>query len=159
MPAIPAEMGTAVWVVSVVIALIGTAGIGGMFKTWLDHTRGVRATEDASALSLIEAQRLALEHANERIDRLERASTRKDELHELRMAQLRHRLNNMRMVFEVAIRLMKTSSSDRMPEIVEMIEQMRAKHEAEEAAENATIAAALASGAADQVSEYTRSAK
>jgi hypothetical protein len=135
--------------ISLIATVLGSIGVGSMMKTWLDYRRGMRTADDTSAMALIEQQRIALDRANARIDRLERSAARKDELHELRMGQLRHRLNNMRMIFEVAIHLMKTSSSERMPEIVTMIEQMRAKHEHEEAAETAAIMAALAAGQAE----------
>ena len=129
-----------------IVALLGALGLGGILKSWLDYRKGVRDSDGRAALALIEQQRISLDRANTRIDRLEKQLARKDELHELRLSQLRHRLNNMRMIFEVTIRLMKTSSSDRMPEIVEMIEDMRTSHEREEAAETAAIAAALAAG-------------
>ncbi len=140
-------------IVSVIATILGSIGVGGMLKTWLDYRRSSKVSDDSAAMALIDQQRVALDRANGRIDRLERQAARKDELHELRMAQLRHRLGNMRMIFEVAIHLMKTSSSDRMPEIIEMIEQMRAKHEREEAEETAAILAVLAAGDRESAEE------
>lgn len=69
--------------------LIGGAGIGGMFKTWLDHKRGKRAQTDQVALTLVG-------QLKGRVEALEQALAREHARCEAQLGAQRHQINNLK---------------------------------------------------------------
>lgn len=83
-----------------------------------------------------------------RVDKLERRQERERARHNAERAIDRHRLNNVTACFDAMVLLVKTSP-EKAPEIVQSIEEMRARQREEEAVEKARIHAALIIATAD----------
>lgn len=111
-------------VISLVVGVVGTAGLGGMLKTWLDHLRGTRKQSDEVAMALVA-------RLEERVKHLE--STRDDERARCE-AELRvqgHRINNQRLMIFSLLHLFEVPAARRKP----MLDAIRAELAAMETAE------------------------
>lgn len=124
-----------VWtIVAVAAGLIGSAGLGGMLKTWLDHQRGKRAQSDSVALALVEK-------LEKRIDGLEAAQaeerTRCDD--ELRI--LRHRIGGWKQLFYSLLHLFDMPARQRKDTLETVRKQMATMEQAEAAETGAMLGA------------------
>ncbi|MDH4745809.1 hypothetical protein OMP43_17425 [Sphingomonas sp. CBMAI 2297] len=119
--------------VSLVVGMIGSAGFGGVLKTWLDHQRGKRKQSDEVAMAM--AARL-----EERVKHLE--ASRDDERARCE-AELRvqgQRINNQRLMIFSLLHLFEVPAARRKP----MLDAIRTELAGMEAAEGMLIAAPIA---------------
>ena len=130
-----------VWanIIIAVIGVIGTAGIGGMLKTWLDHKRGARAQTDNVALALVEK-------LETRIGKLEDDLDTERKRCEAELGVHRHRLNNQKQII-YALLFVFEMPPERQAEAVKRVREDWARLEHAEATEKAIIAAGPLAGA------------
>jgi thymidine phosphorylase len=130
-----------VWanIIIAVVGVIGTAGIGGMLKTLLDHKRGVRAQSDGVALDLVK-------QLSERVKTLEAAREQDHAKCEAELGVHRHRLNNQKQII-YALLFVFEMPPERQPEAVKRVREDLARLEQAEATEKAIIASAPLTGA------------
>lgn len=129
-------MGIPTWVsiFGVIFGAIGTAGIGGMLKTWLDHTRGKRKQSDEVAMALVERleARVAVLEGS-----LEQERTRCD----AELGVHRHRINNQRLIIYSLLHLFDVPVARRKEMLANVRAELAAMEHAE-AHEKGIIAAA-----------------
>lgn len=126
---------TASWfyIVSIMGGFVGSAGLGGMLKTWLDHKRGVRKATDEVALSLVT-------QLTNRIEILEAESARERVLCDAKLGIQRHRINNLSGNFD-ALLLLIEMAPEKAADMVAKIKERRSQQEQAEAVEKAALAA------------------
>ena len=73
--------------------LVGGAGIGGIFKTWLDYRRGKRTQSDEVALTLVA-------RLEGRVETLEKALEQEHARCESQLAVNRHQINNLKSMLD-----------------------------------------------------------
>jgi hypothetical protein len=129
-----------VWanIIIAVVGVIGTAGIGGMLKTLLDHKRGVRAQSDGVALDLVK-------QLSERVKTLEAAREQDHAKCEAELQVHRHRINNQRTMIYSLLHLFGLPP-DQQTEAVKRVREDLARLEQAEATEKAIIASAPLAG-------------
>jgi hypothetical protein len=125
-------------IIIAVVGVIGTAGIGGMLKTLLDHKRGVRAQSDGVALALVEK-------LEARIGKLEDDLDTERKRCEAELGVHRHRLNNQKQII-YALLFVFEMPPERQPEAVKRVREDLARLEQAEATEKAIIASAPLAG-------------
>jgi hypothetical protein len=123
-------------IIIAVVGVIGTAGIGGMLKTLLDHKRGVRAQSDGVALALVEK-------LEARIGKLEDDLDTERKRCEAELGVHRHRLNNQKQII-YALLFVFEMPPERQPEAVKRVREDLARLEQAEATEKAIIAGGIA---------------
>jgi hypothetical protein len=121
------------------MGFVGTAGIGGLLKTWLDHLRGKRKQTDDVAMNLVQV-------LSQRVATVEDQSAQERALCDANLTVLRHRINNLSMSFNGLLLVMELSP-DKAGEYVARIKEQRAQQELAEAAEKAAVTAASVSSA------------
>jgi hypothetical protein len=125
-------------IIIAVVGVIGTAGIGGMLKTLLDHKRGVRAQSDGVALDLVK-------QLSERVKTLEAAREQDHAKCEAELQVHRHRINNQRTMIYSLLHLFGLPP-DQQTEAVKRVREDLARLEQAEATEKAIIASAPLAG-------------
>lgn len=140
-PAVPSVASTVLLVVSAVVALIGTAGIGGMLKTWLDHLRGKRKATDDVALALVAK-------LETRVGKLEGDLDGERDRCEALLGIHRHKIRNQRTIIYALLHLFDMPAAKRKEALIRVRADLAAMEQAE-AHESAVIAAAPLSRKAD----------
>lgn len=136
----------------VAATLLGTAGLGGLLKTLLDHQRGKRKQTDDVAMELVKlleerVGRLEQEASAERArcdERLERQAVEynhKLAQNEAEMGVLRHRVNNQRMMIYSLLHLFEVPATRRKEQLDGIRKNLAAMEQAE-AVEKAIVASA-----------------
>lgn len=118
-------------ILTFLMTIIGGAGLGGLFKTWLDYKRGSRKQTDDVAITLVE-------QLSARITKLEDDQVREREKCENELRALRHRLNNIDAAFDgvlIAIEAAPASAK----EIAHAARADRRAHREREALESAAL--------------------
>lgn len=105
-------------------ALIGSAGIGGLFKAWLDHKRGKRAQSDNVALALVGK-------LEKRIDALEAAQALERERCDDELRILRHRIGGWKQLFYSLLHLFDMPARQRKDTLAAVRLQMDTLEQAE----------------------------
>lgn len=130
-----------------VIAMLGSAGVGGLFRTWLDHKRGVRKQTDDVSISLVHEmrERMAMVETGANLDRdraaEERArAERRERLCDLKLGFEHHRVNNLLQLNQSQLFIMQLAP-EKLPEAIEMLAKRRSEQENTEATERAAILA------------------
>ncbi len=126
-----AYAGTWPAIISIVLTIIGSAGVGGMLKTWLDHLRGKRKQTDDVALSLVHQQ-------NERIRLLEDQQAREREKCDRQIAALRHQMANVDSAFDGFL-MMVEAMPEKAGETAAKIRKQRSEQRQAEAVEKAAV--------------------
>jgi hypothetical protein len=119
-------------ILTALIALIGSGGLGVMMKTWLDHRRGVRKQTDDVAMSLVQ-------QLKERVATVESEALRERVLCDAKLGIQRHRVNNLSSSFDSMLMLMELAP-EKAPEMVKLVKERRAQQEQSEAIEKAALA-------------------
>lgn len=121
-------------ILGVLATLVGTAGLGGMLKTWLDHKRWKRKDTDEVALELVkrlEGRVTKLEGDLER----ERAACAAD------LAVHRHRINNQRQMIYSLLHLFEMPATRRRDALTAIRSEIAGMENAE-ATERAIVSTA-----------------
>lgn len=111
--------------------IIGSAGLGGLFKTWLDYKRGARKQTDDVAISLVQ-------QLTDRITKLEGDQVREREKCDNELRALRHRLNNIDAAFD-GVLIAIEAAPDKASEIASRERAERRAHREREAMESAAL--------------------
>lgn len=119
---------------TLIIGAIGTAGIGGMLKTWLDHLRGKRKQTDEVALSLVQT-------LESRVGKLEGDLEKERARCDAELGVHRHRLVNQRTIIYSLLHLFDMPATRRKDALTNLRKEIAAMEQAE-ATEKAIIAAA-----------------
>ncbi|WP_066795015.1 hypothetical protein [Sphingomonas soli] len=127
------------WIVSGIMALVGTAGIGGMLKTWLDHSRGKRKQTDDVALALVN-------RLESRVEKLEGDLEKERARCDAELGVHRHVNKNQRTMIYALLHLFDMPAARRKVALVSIRTELAAMEMAE-AQEKAIIAAAPLGGA------------
>lgn len=139
-------------VITACAALVGSAGIGGILKTWFDHKRGARAQTDSVALSLVETLSLRVTQLEEKAEsdqasceerlRDQKAeSDRKLAMQDNQLMIMRHRIRNGRQIIYSMISIMELPTTKRLASLDRIRKELGSMEQAE-ATEVAIIAAA-----------------
>lgn len=118
-------------IVGAVGALIGSAGVGGMLKAWLDHKRGQRAQTDEVALALVRT-------LTERVDKLEAGQVIERQRCDDELRVLRHRINGWKQLFYSLLHLFDMPAKQRSTAL-DAVRQEMATLEHTEAAETGAM--------------------
>lgn len=125
---------TPLTILGALAALLGTAGIGGMLKTLLDHQRGKRKQSDDVAMELVKL-------LETRVKALESALEIERDRCDAELQVHRHRINNQRTIIYSLLHLFDVPAT-RRKEMLEGIRQNLAAMEQAEAVEKAIVATA-----------------
>jgi hypothetical protein len=125
---------TPLTILGVLAALLGTAGLGGVLKTWLDHQRGKRKQSDDVAMALVEK-------LEARVEKLEGSLEREQERCEAMLGIHRHRINNQRTIIYSLLHLFDMPAARRKAALV-IVRADLASMEQAEAVEKGIVAAA-----------------
>lgn len=119
------------WVgyVALLLGALGSIGLGGMFKSWLDHKYKSRKQSDDMATAIVTMM-------NQRMTAVERHGR----LCEANLAFLRHRQNNMSGNFDALLLLIELAP-EKAGEFIVRIKEMRRDQAVAEAAERAALLA------------------
>ena len=115
-------------------ALVGTAGLGGILKTWLDHKRGKRAQTDSVALALVEK-------LEGRIDKLESSLAGERQRCDDELRILRHRIGGWKQLFYSLLHLFDMPAGQRRKTLEAVRKEMAALEQAEAAETGAMLGA------------------
>lgn len=124
----------------IIVAMIGSAGLGGILKTWLGHKRGKRKDTDEVAMNLVG-------QLQARVKQLEVVSEKERLLCDAKLAVLRHRQNNLSSMFE-SLLMIHEIAPERVNQAIAHIRERRREQETTEAIEKAAIAG-IATGGID----------
>jgi hypothetical protein len=127
------------------MALVGSAGIGGLLKTWLDHTRAKRKQTDDVSLSMVQEMRermasveAAAERDRERAGEERMRAERRERLCDAKLSAEHHRVNNLLSIYQAAIMLVKVAPGN-LPELADEIMRRREVQEDLESRERDTV--------------------
>lgn len=123
-------------IVSGIATVLGSVGLGGMLKTWLDYRRGMRQGTDEVAMGLVDK-------LTKRVETLEREQAHERAVCDANLKVMRHRLNNVAATFD-SLMMMIELAPDRASEIIKLVKERRAAQETMEGMERAAVAAAIA---------------
>lgn len=118
-------------ILTFLMTIIGSAGLGGLFKTWLDHKRGARKQTDDVALALVQ-------QLTERITRLEDQQVRERENCDNELRAMRHKLNNIDAAFD-GVMFAIEATPENAKDIVAKAREARATQRQQEAQETAAL--------------------
>jgi len=116
-------------IISIILTIIGSAGVGGLLKTWLDYKRGSRKQTDDVALSLVHQQ-------NARILILEEQQVRERDKCDRELRVLRHQMANVDSAFDGFL-MMVEAMPEKAGEIAASIRKQRGEQRQAEAVEKA----------------------
>lgn len=133
-----AGLPTWVAVVGLILSAIGTAGIGGMLKTWLDHKRGERKQTDDVAMALVN-------RLETRVEKLEGDLEKERARCDAELGVHRHMNRNQRAMIYALLHLFDMPAARRKTALVAIRTELAAM-ELAEAQEKAIIAAAPLGG-------------
>lgn len=139
-------------IITACAALVGSAGIGGILKTWFDHKRGARAQTDSVALSLVETltNRVKVledkaesdqQSCEERLKEQKAESDRKLAIQDGQLMVMRHRIRNGRQIIYSMLNIMELPTARRISALERIRGQLTSMEQAE-ATEVAVMAAA-----------------
>jgi len=127
-------------IAGMVFGAIGTAGIGGMLKTWLDHLRGKRRQSDEVAMGLVERLETRVGLLEGKLDSADEAIKEERARCDAELGVHRHRIRNQRQIIYSLLHLFDVPAARRK----DMIAGVRADLAAMEQAEAAEIGAVRA---------------
>lgn len=116
--------------VALIVAALGSIGLGGMLKTWLDHKYKSRKATDDMATAIVD-------HMTRRLSSVERHGR----ICEANLGVLRHRLNNLSGCFDATLLLIEMAP-EKSADLVQKIKELRQTQMLAEAAERAAVMAA-----------------
>jgi hypothetical protein len=133
-------------------ALVGTAGLGGILKTWLDHKRGKRAQTDSIALALVGKQGARIdalerelkterERCEDRLQKIEAEQHAERRRSDVELRHLRHRANNMRQIIYALLHLFDVPTRQRKGMLAGIREELLAIETAETIEKGSLLAA------------------
>lgn len=127
-------------IVAIVAGILGSAGLGGVLKTWLDHQRGKRKQTDDVAMGLVEKLEKRIEKLEADLD-LERARC------DAELRVLRHRMNNQRTMIYSLLHLFDVPAGKRKDMLAGIRTELAALEQAEATEKGAVVAATIESAA------------
>ncbi len=119
-------MPTWVAILGGVAALVGSAGIGGLLKVWLDHKRGKRHQTDSVALALVET-------LTARVDKLEKQQAIERDRCDDELRVVRHRIQGWKQLFYSLLHLFDMPAKQRADALNGVRSEMAALEAAEKA--------------------------
>lgn len=123
------------WTIAVAFAaLLGSAGLGGVLKTWLDHKRGKRKQTDDVALALVEK-------LEKRIDSLEESQESERQRCDAELRILRHRIGGWKQLFYSLLHLFDLPAAQRRNTLEAVRQEMAALEQAERTETGAMLGA------------------
>lgn len=128
-------------IAGMVIGAIGTAGIGGMLKTWLDHRRGTRKQSDDVAMELVGKLETRVESLEGKLGEADEAMKQERARCDAELGVHRHRINNQRTLIYSLLHLFDVPATRRKAMLANVRAELAAMEQAE-AAEKGIIAAA-----------------
>ncbi|GEM_PF-6071955 len=118
------------------IGVLGSAGLGGLVKTWLDHKRERRAQSDGVALELVK-------QLTERVDKLERSLAEERARCEAELRMMRHRIGGWKQLFYSLLHLFDLPARQRKDTLDSVRREMAALETAEKAETGAMLGARI----------------
>jgi hypothetical protein len=122
-----------------IVAFLGSLGLGGMLKSWLDYRHKARKQTDDMATAIVAT-------LTGRLDAVEAQQAQERALCEANLGVLRHRMNNLSGSFDGLLLLIEMAP-EKAAEFVARIKEQRAAQELAEAAEKAAVMTATLTAA------------
>jgi hypothetical protein len=132
---------TWVTIAGMVFGAVGTAGIGGMLKTWLDHTRGTRKQSDDVAMGLVAVLETRVGTLEGKLEDADEGMKQERARCDAELGVHRHRINNQRTIIYSLLHLFDVPAGRRKEMLANVRAELAAMEQAE-AAEKGIIAAA-----------------
>lgn len=118
-------------IVALAGALIGTAGLGGVLKTWLDHLRGKRKQTDGVALELVRLLKDRVDDLETAIEGERERCDQKLAMQEKLIVLLRHRVRGSRQMVYSMLHLFDIPAARRKEMLVGIRSELAAMEQAE----------------------------
>lgn len=129
-------------VIAIILGVIGSAGLGGIIKTWLDHQRGKRKQSDDVAMALVTK-------LESRVDKLEGDLEREQQRCEVMLGVHRHRINNQRTLIYSLLHLFDMPAARRKEALVTVRAELASMEQAEALEKGIVASAPLKTEAAE----------